>query len=184
MALKDHTRRKCFISYHHDDETEMQQFIEDFGHDREVLIACGIGASMSGDIILSTHSDYNMSKIREKYLRDTSITIVLVGRCTWARKFVDWRLPRRCATPAHTTGTASWQLPFHPSRTTPIGRPRPTCRTTAMVAMATGDTRAGGSTRPVPRVSLASLRRPTSTGRQGNIRSTTPALRAKNSICS
>jgi hypothetical protein len=92
MALKDHTRRKCFISYHHDDEAEVQQFIEDFDQDRDVLIARGIGASMSGDIINSTNSDYIMSKIREKYLRDTTVTLLLVGRCTWARKFVDWEI--------------------------------------------------------------------------------------------
>ena len=33
-----------------------------------------------------------MSKIREKYLRDTTVTIVMVGECTWARKFVDWEV--------------------------------------------------------------------------------------------
>lgn len=92
LSLKDHTRRKCFISYHHDDEAEVEKFIEDFDRDRDVLIARGIGASMSGDIINSSNSEYTMSKIREKYLRDTTVTVVLVGRCTWARKFVDWEV--------------------------------------------------------------------------------------------
>lgn len=92
MALKEITRRKCFISYHHTDEDEVQQFIEDFDRDRDVLIARGIGASMTGDIINSESSDYIMSRIREKYLRDTTVTIVLLGRCTWARKFVDWEV--------------------------------------------------------------------------------------------
>ena len=92
MALKEFTRRKCFISYHHADEAEVQQFIEDFDHDRDVLIARGIGASMTGDIINSESSDYIMSRIREKYLRDTTVTIVLIGQCTWARKFVDWEV--------------------------------------------------------------------------------------------
>lgn len=92
MALKDHTRRKCFISYHHADEAEVQEFIEDFDHSRDVLIARGIGASMAGDIINSSSSDYIMARIREKYLRDTTVTILLVGRCTWARKYVDWEV--------------------------------------------------------------------------------------------
>jgi len=92
MGLGDHTRRKCFISYHHDDEDEVRQFIQDFDHDQDVLIARGIGASMAGDIINSSNEDYIKAKIREKYLRDTTVTIVLVGTCTWARKFVDWEV--------------------------------------------------------------------------------------------
>lgn len=90
--LATKTRRKCFISYHHDDESEVQDFIGTFDHSNDVLIARGIGASMSGDIINSTNEDYIKSKIREKYLRDTTVTIVLVGRNTWGRKFVDWEI--------------------------------------------------------------------------------------------
>lgn len=92
MRLASQTRRKCFISYHHDDQNEVEEFIEEFDHDQDVLIARGIGASMSGDIIDSTDDDYIKSQIRAKYLRDTTVTIVLVGRCTWARKFVDWEV--------------------------------------------------------------------------------------------
>lgn len=91
-SLITKTRRKCFISYHHDDEGEVQDFIQTFDHDQDVLIARGIGASMLGDIINSTDEDYIKSSIREKYLRDTTVTIVLVGRQTWGRKFVDWEV--------------------------------------------------------------------------------------------
>lgn len=92
MTLRNETRRKCFISYHHDDEAEVQEFIEEFDHDQDVLIARGIGAHMSGDIINSSNADYIKSQIRQKYLRDTTVTIVLVGKCTWARRFVDWEI--------------------------------------------------------------------------------------------
>lgn len=90
--LADNTRRKCFISYHHADESEVQDFIQTFDHDRDVLIARGIGADMSGDIINSTNADYIKSQIRSKYLRDTSVTIVMVGNETWGRRFVDWEI--------------------------------------------------------------------------------------------
>lgn len=103
MGLGSHTRRKCFISYHHDDEYEVQQFIQAFDHDQDVLIARGIGASMAGDIINSNNEDYIKARIREKYLRDTTVTIVLAGRCTWARKFVDWEV----AASLRNTSTAS-----------------------------------------------------------------------------
>lgn len=103
MDLGSHTRRKCFISYHHDDEDEVRQFIQTFDHDQDVLIARGIGASMAGDIINSDNDDYIKARIREKYLRDTTVTVVLVGKCTWARKFVDWEV----AASLRNTSTAS-----------------------------------------------------------------------------
>lgn len=92
MALAGHTRRKCFISYHHSDEYEVRHFIDQFDHYQDVLIARGIDAGMSGDILNSNNDDYIKTRIREEYLRDTTVTIVLVGRCTWARKFVDWEI--------------------------------------------------------------------------------------------
>lgn len=92
ITLASQTRHKCFISYHHDDESEVARFIQTFDHNRDVLIARGIGAGMSGDIINSVDKDYIMRQIREKYLRDTSVTIVLIGRETWGRKYVDWEI--------------------------------------------------------------------------------------------
>lgn len=103
MGLGSHTRRRCFISYHHADEYEVQRFIQDFDHEQDVLIARGIGAGMAGDIINSSNEDYIKTRIREKYLRDTTVTIVLVGKCTWARKYVDWEV----AASLRTTPTAS-----------------------------------------------------------------------------
>lgn len=111
--LASKTRRKCFISYHHADEAEVEQFIQTFDHDRDVLIARGIGASMPGDIINSIDADYIKSQIRAKYLRDTTVTIVLVGRETWGRKFVDWEIGaslRKTAT-ASASGLLAITLP-------------------------------------------------------------------------
>lgn len=113
MGLGSHTRRKCFISYHHNDEYEVQQFIQDFDHDQDVLIARGIGASMAGDIINSDNADYIKARIREKYLRDTTVTIVLVGKCTWARRFVDWEVAAslRNTSTARRSGLLAITLP-------------------------------------------------------------------------
>jgi len=33
-----------------------------------------------------------MSKIREKYLGDSTVTIVLIGKCTHSRRYVDWEI--------------------------------------------------------------------------------------------
>lgn len=91
-SLSDSIRRKCFISYHHADELEVQRFIQAFDHNEDVLIARGIGASMSGDIINSSNTDYIKSQIRAKYLRDTTVTITLIGNETWKRRYVDWEV--------------------------------------------------------------------------------------------
>jgi antiphage defense system Thoeris ThsB-like protein len=85
-------RRKVFISYHHADQDEVDRFIRTFDHNRDVFIARGLGREMSQDIIDSLDTAYVMSRIRELFLADSSVTLVLVGRCTWARRYVDWEL--------------------------------------------------------------------------------------------
>jgi hypothetical protein len=91
--LKSYTRHKTFISYHHADESEVASFIKHFDHDNDVLISRGIGASMAGDIINSSNADYIKRRLRELYLRDSSVTLVMVGENTWGRRFVDWEIP-------------------------------------------------------------------------------------------
>ncbi len=86
-------RHKCFISFHQLDEDEVRGFIETFDEQRDVFIARALGASgMDDEIINSDDTDYVMSRIRELYLRDSSVTIVLIGKCTWARRYVDWEI--------------------------------------------------------------------------------------------
>lgn len=101
--LKDCTRHKCFISYHHDDEDEVQDFIQAFDHDHDVLLSRGIGAGMAGDVIDSNNADYIKQRIRSLYLRDSTVTIVMVGRCTWSRRFVDWEIAASLRNTSTTT---------------------------------------------------------------------------------
>ena len=85
-------KRKVFISYHHDDQDEAEEFIETFDQEREVFIARALGVGMEQDIIDSDDTDYVMRRIRELYLKDSTVTIVLIGKCTWARRYVDWEI--------------------------------------------------------------------------------------------
>jgi MTH538 TIR-like domain (DUF1863) len=85
----DPSRHKCFVSYHADDEGEVASFIESFGH---VFIPRVIGLSEEDDFIDSYDTDYVMDAVREQYLTDSTVTIVLLGRCTWSRRFVDWEV--------------------------------------------------------------------------------------------
>jgi hypothetical protein len=47
---------------------------------------------MAEDIIDSDDTDYVMQRIREVYLKGTTVTLVMFGRCTWARRYVDWEI--------------------------------------------------------------------------------------------
>ena len=92
-------RHKCFLSYHHGDQAAVQEFIDKFDSTHNVFIARAI--SMPDDVINSDDSDYVMSRIRTLYLRDSTVTIVLAGACTWARKLVDWEVQASLRQPAN-----------------------------------------------------------------------------------
>ena len=111
-------RHKCFISYHHDDQEEVENFIETFDHERKVFIARALGAGMEQDIIDSDDTDYVMRRIRELYLKDSTVTLVLMGRCTWARRYVDWELQAslRSGETVTPNGLLGIKLPSYPKR--------------------------------------------------------------------
>ena len=91
--MTDQVRHKTFISYHHDDQEEVDKFIETFDHDRDVFIARAVGSDQTMDeLIESDDDDYVMRRIREDHIRDSTVTLVFVGKNTWSRKFVDWEL--------------------------------------------------------------------------------------------
>jgi hypothetical protein len=82
-------RHKCFVSFHHADEEEVKAFIEAF---EDAFIPRVLGVSDEDEFINNTDTDDIMDQIREKYLTDSTVTIVLVGKCTWARRYVDWEV--------------------------------------------------------------------------------------------
>ncbi len=88
-AAQKASRHKCFVSFHHADEDGAKAFIETF---EDAFIPRVLGVSDEDDFIDSTDSGYVMDQIREKYLTDSTVTIVLVGKCTWARRYVDWEV--------------------------------------------------------------------------------------------
>ena len=91
MSRASYVRRKCFISYHHEDEAEVVTFINTFDTMHNLFIHRMLGG-MNDDIINSHNPDYVMSRIRQEYLRDSTVTLVMIGRCTWARRYVDWEI--------------------------------------------------------------------------------------------
>lgn len=82
-------RRKVFISHYKDDREEVDNFITQFKH---LFIPKVLGANDNDDFINSTDTDYVMRRIRELYLGDSTITLVLLGSCTHSRRYVDWEI--------------------------------------------------------------------------------------------
>ncbi|MCD6399132.1 MAG: TIR domain-containing protein, partial [Candidatus Aenigmarchaeota archaeon] len=66
-------------------------------------------------IIDSDNTDYVMSRIRELYLKDSTVTIVLMGKCSWARRYVDWELQASLRSGESVTpnGVLGIKLPSH-----------------------------------------------------------------------
>ena len=85
MAVK----HRCFVSYHKVNSTAVKNFVEEFS---DVFTAKTVGVTDEDDFINSNDREYVMRRIREKYLSNTTVTIVLIGECTKARKYVDWEI--------------------------------------------------------------------------------------------
>lgn len=82
-------RHRCFVSHHAVNSIAVRRFIDEFA---DVFIGSSVGVSDADDFINSSDQDYVMRRIREKYLTNTTVTIVLIGDCTKARKYVDWEI--------------------------------------------------------------------------------------------
>jgi hypothetical protein len=94
------SRHKVFISYHHDnnkphdyfnkrDLEYREKFESIFAHSFETIISKSV---QDGDIPSYSSSDNTHTIIRDEYLRDSTVTVVLIGQDTWKRKHVDWEI--------------------------------------------------------------------------------------------
>ena len=79
-------RHKTFISFHSEDKDYKDTLIETMGDE---FVDQSVG---DGDIDDSLSTDAIRQKIRDEFIRDATVTIVLVGPCTWQRKHVDWEI--------------------------------------------------------------------------------------------
>ncbi len=81
-----------FISSFHADRVEVNAFIYRWATLENVFTPKALCTFDNDDFINSDNPEYVMSEIRRKYLGDASVTIVLVGRCTHSRRYVDWEI--------------------------------------------------------------------------------------------
>jgi hypothetical protein len=87
--MNNNIRRKVFISHYKGDRNEVDSFIKSYSN---IFIPKVLGANENDEFINSTNTDYVMQRIREKYLGDSTVTIVLLGNCTHSRRYIDWEI--------------------------------------------------------------------------------------------
>lgn len=80
---------KVFISYHHEKDQYYKNLLIDMGGQYGLFID---GSVDTGDIPENWDAQKIRRKIRDDYLRDTSVTILLCGEQTRHRKHIDWEL--------------------------------------------------------------------------------------------
>ena len=83
------TKRKVFISYYHADDQRYKEALCRWNEQHEIFIDKSVD---TGDIDESLPHASIRRIIRDQYLRDSSVTILLAGPNTAGRKHVDWEL--------------------------------------------------------------------------------------------
>ena len=80
---------KVFISYHHKNDQASKELLLLMNAAYPVFEDCSVNTR---DIDDDLDDQTIRKKIRDEYLRDTTVTILLVGTETWKRKHVDWEI--------------------------------------------------------------------------------------------
>lgn len=80
---------KVFISHHHANDLGYKDELVRFGEVNGIFVDQSVD---TGDISDRLPDQRIREKIRDQYLRDSSVTIMLVGTHTKRRKHIDWEI--------------------------------------------------------------------------------------------
>ena len=108
-------RHRVFVSYYHTDDQGYRELFEDMFSDYyDIMVSESVKMGDIDDTRLST--DRIRQIIRDDYLRKSTVTVVLVGKHTWQRKFVDWEIGSslRHTKKNNRSGLLGILLPTHP----------------------------------------------------------------------
>ena len=130
-------RQKVFISYYHEGDQEYKNRLSQALRNKAVDVSV-----REGDIEEEgLHLDEIRRRIRDNHIAGATVTIVLIGPCTWGRKHVDWEISaslidrpnnRRC-------GLIGLLLPTHPDYRKPPERRNPRLMPPRLAANIEGD---------------------------------------------
>jgi hypothetical protein len=116
-------RHKVFVSYHHErDQQYRDAFERMFADMDEIQIS---KSEQIDDIDPDLDVETARQKIRDAFLRDSTVTVVLIGPETWKRKSVDWEIGSslRNAESSPHSGLLGMILPTYESKYFPYTLP-------------------------------------------------------------
>lgn len=88
-------QHKVYVSCHSNDQVYWSYFKDLFSNTYEIIVSDSIRMR---DFRMGDYDDKKISTekvrrhIRDKYLQDTTVTVVLVGANTWQQESVDWEI--------------------------------------------------------------------------------------------
>lgn len=104
LRSQQSVKRKVFVNYHHHgDQGYYDAFSKTFCDTHDVITDNSLERRIDSEDV-----NYVIRRIREGYVIGSSCTIVLVGKDTWGRKYVDWEIQ---ATLEKEHGLIGVQLP-------------------------------------------------------------------------
>ena len=80
---------KIFISYHHRLDQDYKNYLVQMGDKYGIFLDRSVD---TGDISDDLNDESIRRKVRDEYLRDSTVTILLVGLETKRRKHIDWEI--------------------------------------------------------------------------------------------
>ncbi|WP_425640953.1 TIR domain-containing protein [Marinomonas gallaica] len=89
IPLSTTSKHKTFISFHHADDEKRHKFEKEFSQQFDGFVSRSV---QDGDIDPNKKTDDIRRIIREKFIKDATVTVVLIGQGTWRRKHVDWEI--------------------------------------------------------------------------------------------
>lgn len=105
-------RHKVFVSFHHEDQEYKDYFVQ-------MLEGSIVDKSVEDGDIDDTNlpTETIRQKIRDDFIADATVTVVLIGPYTWQRKHVDWEIGSslRATSKNPRCGLLGILLPTHPN---------------------------------------------------------------------
>ncbi len=68
----------------------MENFVDRYGTLFDAVYTRGV--TEGDDFVASPSDDLIIASVRNRYLLDASLVIVLLGESTWSRRFIDWEI--------------------------------------------------------------------------------------------
>ena len=82
---------KVYLSYDLDDRSEVETFLSDFDYLNDSVLHRNF-QELPEDIVKNSGKHELIHRLREQYLKDSAVTLVLLGKCTFAKRAVDLEL--------------------------------------------------------------------------------------------